>query len=260
VKQETVRVNGGFSYVLVIQWLDEKSEPTGEQLYTYLQEIGFDAGFIDCKSANDVRNALAMALEIVRTRGYVPIIHLEAHGSDPWKEVAEDLGFGPGDGADSVKWSTLGEWMGPLNVATDLQLMMVSAACFGSAAMAGISAAECAAPFAFAVGFRTRVTEGRLRDAMREFYRAVKRGDPLEECVASSQRELDAGQLLKLEKSLDIVVRMIRTVLYGPDAPPRASLTASEMQKVRAMWDVWFPPAAQEHNPAYKFVGERFVR
>src|SRR5205085_11619070 len=96
-------------------------------------------------------------------------------------------------------WGALGTVFAPLNVRDGFQLLVVSAACWGSGVMAAIGGGEHRAPFAYAVGLRTEVTEGRLRDCMRELYRRLKSDSTLAESVDSAQRELGPGQELRLE-------------------------------------------------------------
>jgi hypothetical protein len=261
-RADEVRVTAGFAYVLVVEWLGECDEPTGSQLHDYLHQIGFSSELAVCRSAADVRESLARATERVRATGAVPIVHLEVHGSNPWESRAEAICFGPGEGEQAVTWAELGDWLTPLNVATDFNLMIVSAACWGSAVIGGISGGTSPLPFAFAVGFRTPVDPGRLRDAMREFYRAVHRGDELRECVNSAQRELAGDQMLELEIALALAVEILRTGLYGrPGAPRHTNLDLEvRLGRARDVWDLWFPPDLQERKPAYRFVRERFER
>jgi hypothetical protein len=246
-----VQIPVGFDYVLVLEWLSAKDQPTGAQLHAFLSSIGVTSELIVCQSWQDVREALEHAAAYRPVKG-VPAVHLETHGSDPWQGPAESIGFGH-DEASGVAWAQLGSMLAPLNVAADFRLLFVSAACWGSGVIAAIGGGEHAAPFACAVGFRTPVMEGRLRDSMKELYRGLKQGLTLEESVAGAQRELEEGQEVRLEVMLELAVKVLRASYYDPATPPRIPVGPQRLQGARRVWDTWFPPYLQEHNPAYRF-------
>jgi hypothetical protein len=111
------------------------------------------------------------------------------------------------------------------------------------------------AAFAAAIGFRTEVTAGRLFEAMVELYRALRRGETIQESVASAQRELQAGQQLELEMAVLVAAQIMRGALRQP--MPRFRAARLDLQQrtqvVRHAWDRWFPLALQQQQPAYRF-------
>ncbi len=187
---QPMRVPVGYDYVLIIEWL-EVNEPrlTGSELHERLRAARVPTQLCICNTGDDVRRALADAHQQVQTRG-VPAVQLETHGTDPSEGLPVDIAFGAR--RQSVRWSTLGEWLGPLNEASGYQLLVVSASCWGSATIAAMGSGDHPAAFAAAIGFRTAVTAGRLFEAMVELYRALRRGESIQESVASAQRELQA--------------------------------------------------------------------
>jgi hypothetical protein len=239
----------GFDYALIIEWLAPDDAPTGAQLHEFLRTIEYRSELVVCQSWEDIEAALIAARDSVAAKG-VPIVHLETHGADPWRESADGhVRFGPW--ADSAPaWARLGGLLAPLNVQAGFQLLVVSAACWGSGVIAAIDAGDHPAPFAFAVGFHTSVTEGRLRACMRELYRRFKDGTELVEAVASAQRELEAGEEVRLECILDLAARMLWTLAFRrrPSIGPHRWL-----RHARFVWDRWFPLDLQEHVPAYQF-------
>jgi hypothetical protein len=246
-----IRVGGGFDYVLVLEWLDE-GKKTGAELYAFLESMGFRSMLVLCRSGEDVRAALAEAAANVRAEG-VPIVHLEAHGTNPYVGNPEHIGFGGGR-SRAVRWADFGPWLAPLNEACDFRLLLVSATCYGQAAMAAINHGEYAAPFAFVLGFVTDVDEGRLHDAMKELYRRLRTSDAIAECVASAARELTAGQRFELDTAVAVAVKVLRHAFYvrGPARGTRVE-SAERVQRARAIWAGWFPIALQERDPAYSF-------
>jgi hypothetical protein len=240
----------GFDYVLVLEWLRAEDEPTGTQLHVFLQSIRFRSELVICQTWGDVQQALIAAHEAADVKG-IPIVHLETHGADPWiGDAAAGVGLGPS--SDSAPaWGALGPLLAPLNVRAGFQLLVVSAACWGSGVMAAIGGGEHRAPFACAVGLRTEVTEGRLRDCMRELYRRFKSDSTLAESVDSAQRELGPGEELRLEVIVLLAAKMLVTLslrrrvwLVGPHRWRR---------NARVAWDRWFPPDLQEQVPVYRF-------
>jgi len=89
---------------------------------------------------------------------------------------------------------------------------------------------------------------------MRELYRSLKRGDSLQESVASGQRELAEGQELRLEIALEIAAKIIRTVYYDPERLRRSSVgRLRRRRRARRHWETWFPTYLRELDPAYRF-------
>jgi len=146
-KNRRARVRVNFNYVLVIEWLNKDDEPTGAHLHNFLGSIGFPSKLVECNSTDHVSDALAGALKAMSTDG-IPVVHLESHGTSPWKVDPNDLCFGAGAGP-GVTWQQFGDWLAPLNVASDFRLLCVSAACWGSGVMGGIGAGEHVAPYFF---------------------------------------------------------------------------------------------------------------
>lgn len=246
----------GFDYVLVLEWLSDNDERTGAELHEVLPSVGFRSELAICKSWDDVKRALTQAASDIPRKG-VPVVHLETHGSDPWGGAPEDIGFGPSE-TSGVPWTALGAVLAPLNAAADFRLLFVSAACWDSGVIAAIGWGEHPAPFACAVGFRTKVVEGRLRDSMKELYRSIRRGCELGECVASARRELVEGQEVHLEVTLELAVKILRTVYYKPKFPNgvRAG-PLRRRRRARRVWDSWFPRTLQDLIPAYRFENAR---
>jgi len=244
----------GFDYVLILEWLKEGDQPTAARLHEFLRDIGYPSELIACNSWEDVQQALQAAGAAVASKG-IPVVHIETHGSNPWESEPENIGFGPW--ADSAPaWSRLDALLAPLNVAAGFQLLVVSAACWGSGVMAAIGAGEHPAPFVCALGLRTEVSEGRLRDAMWEFYRCLKRGESLSEGVESAQRELEEGQELRLEIGVLLAAKIVWTVYHRPKIVPVVPPFIRWL-RARLLWDRWFPRDLQRRVPIYGFETAR---
>lgn len=154
-----------------------------------------------------------------------------------------------------IRWSELGEWLAPLNEASGYRLLVVSAACWGSAVIRAIGGGEHTAPFAGAIGFRTEVPPGRLFDSIVELYRALRAGESLEQSIAGAQRELGRDQQLQLETAVLLAAKMLLRVFNNP--PPvfrNANLDPQQrMQILRQSWSRWFPTHLQDQQRVYRF-------
>lgn len=267
-------LNMSFDYVLILEWLDEVDRRTGEELHQFLQELGVPTCLVRCKSADDVRAALERAVQNVPAKK-IPLVHIESHGSNPLdEEDVRNADFGV-NAAPGLPWTELGDWLAPLNAASGFRLLLVGATCFGFAAIAAMKVDEHVAPFAATVGFTTKVGEGSLHDAMKEFYRSTcQRREKLEDAVACAQRELrDPNEKVRATSSPVLAVRILRGVYDNirPGAPLTkhagelvkklrdaglpvptevgnaipAVLLESGHARIKETWDCWFPPAAQ---------------
>ncbi|HET9107772.1 MAG TPA: hypothetical protein VFN79_11335 [Steroidobacteraceae bacterium] len=240
----------GFDYVLILEWLSEGDARTGAELHEFLRTIGFRSEVIVCHSWPHIQQALMAARDAADAKG-IPIVHFETHGANLWVgDPAAGIGFGPNLDSTPV-WARLGPLLAPLNVRTGFRLLVVAAACWGSGIIAAIDAGEHPAPFACAVGLRTAVTEGRLREAMRELYRRLRDRLPLIECVDSVQRELEDGQELRLEVIVDVAMRMLATLCHRRRVALIGPLRWR--RNTRLVWNAWFPPSLQAQVPAYRF-------
>jgi hypothetical protein len=165
--------------------LDEGDRRTGEELHQFLQGLGVPTCLVRCKSADHVRAALERAVQNIPVRK-IPLVHIESHGSNPLdEEDVRDADFGM-NAAPGLPWTELGDWLAPLNAASGFRLLLVGATCFGFAAIAAMKVGEHVAPFAATVGFTTKVGEGSLHDAMKEFYRSIcQRREKLQDAVST---------------------------------------------------------------------------
>jgi hypothetical protein len=52
---------------------------------------------------------------------------------------------------------------------------------------------------------------------------------------------------------LELAGKVLRASYYDPPKPPRIPAGPDRLQGARRVWDTWFPPYLQEHNPGYRF-------
>lgn len=273
-----INVTTVFRYVLILEWLESGDLQTGLELHGFLAGLGMPSRLVQCHSAEDVRLALVDALANLGERG-IPAVHLETHAEEPDGE--QDLQFGT-NAAPGVAWFEFGDWLAPLNVASDFRLMVMGAACFGLGVMAAMKVYAHAAPFAICIGMTTSVTAGTLRDAMFEFYRSLGQGEGMHEAVANSNRQLhQPNEELRMTSSPMLAYMVCRGVYDGYRTPTtmekriaglleRARLAgmpipdgihdslprmlhAKGRDNMQAAWNAWFPPELQARAPDYRF-------
>lgn len=268
-----------YNYVLILEWLDDSDEPTGQQLHDYLQSIQMPSKLVICNCAKDVADALADALLSVRALG-TPVVHIESHGSDPADVSFQERDFGI-SAVPGLSWRDLGDWLAPLNEACDFAMLVVGATCFGFASIAAMKLHEHVAPFAGCVGFTTSVYPGSLRDAMKELYRSFKSGSDLKSSVENANRELLGSNECLRATSATMLAYQISRGVYDQVRTPQAvdgwvqsmftklrdaglvvpSLVEGAMptklhqlsrEHIQRAWDGWFPHALQKRVCGYR--------
>lgn len=180
----------------------------------------------------------------------------------------------------ALEWADLGDWLAPLNIASGFRLLVVGATCYGLGAITAMTVNKHAAPFVACIGFSTSVGFRSLREAMKEFYRSLKRDDDLLTSLANANRELGDGKMLDLTSSVKLAYRVLRGVydeirtpqattekvqkLIGAvragglhvEASFEAAMPALLEERTRAhsqlAWDRWFPRDVQDQSPYYR--------
>jgi hypothetical protein len=265
-------------YVLIIEWLNTGDQRTGAMLRDKLQARQLRVEFVECRRPSDVCSALTRARESIKDCG-IPIVHIESHGDDPQQVTLKERAFGTH--VDSISWKELGQWMSPLNQASDFNILLVGASCWGLSA-AGTFRLHEAAPFVGCIGFISSVVESSLRDAMSELYRSllVEHQD-IPSSVASANRELhradealaftSAPRLAMMvamntyktivsESSFDEIQPHLTKVARSPgmatqdlsESTWKAKREEVAKRLMGKVWTEWFPQTLQTRSPAYQ--------
>jgi hypothetical protein len=265
-------------YVLILEWLNSGDQKTGAALRDRLKRRQVPAQFVECQGPSDVSDALMQAREGIKDRG-VPIVHIESHGDDPAEIPLKQRAFGTD--ADSISWTELGRWMSPLNQASDFNILLVGAACWGFSASGTFRLHEYA-PFVGCVGFITSVVESSLKDAMSELYRSLlAEHQELSTAIESANRELHSAdealaftsaprlammvamntyKTIVSDSSFDVIRPHLSKVARMPGAATqdlsestwRAKREEVTKRRMTKIWNEWFPEAVQTRSPAYQ--------
>jgi len=164
-----------------------------DDLQPYFASIGLPLHAAEPKSGNELLAGLDALAKRVK-EGLRPIIHFDTHGSK-----ADGLYIAASD--DFVSWQELVEKLRPINVATENNLCVVSAACFGMHAIKEINIGT-AAPFFALIAPEHTVTFGFVEKRTVPFYEAVFKGLDI---VSAHEKHLAPSFKLFLSEKMLIV-------------------------------------------------------
>lgn len=170
--------------IWIIEWLSSNEQHTGRELHEWIEgrRPGWSV-FHHCTTKAQVIQAIERAIVRARQSNMMPVLHIEAHGSDD--------GLAP-DNAENSEFLTWEELTGPLqqlNLATRCNLVVVVAACTG---FAGIQAFRQGprAPAVALVGPDHDVGPSNLLSGSKEFYRRwIDKNPRLADIASSASRE-----------------------------------------------------------------------
>ncbi len=151
----------------VIESLREVDGRTGEKLAQEVADglaahgVQLAVQVLRCPGAEGFRQIMGRLAEEAARGEHHPLIHIECHGEDV-------LGLEFTDGS-MVSWLELADLMTPINVATELGLIVSVAACFGIGAVTGLDVTKPAPCFAL-IGPSKRIWSNEMFDALKDFY------------------------------------------------------------------------------------------
>ena len=116
------------THIWIIEWLSSSDRHTGRELHEWMQErnYSFRSEYCECSSKDEVLAALERATTDAEHHGTIPLIHLEAHGSEEGLSDSEE-------GVNVLTWDELIKPLQRLNIATRFNLIVLIAACQGYA-------------------------------------------------------------------------------------------------------------------------------
>jgi hypothetical protein len=250
-----------FNYVLVIEWLERDDLRTGAMLLDHLDQSGVPCVSAGCETSDGLREILREALERIPQWG-IPVVHIETHGQKPPDDLEQEVAFGSGEGP-LLTWSELGSLLAPLNEAAGFELMLVGAACYGSAAEGAMNACDHVAPYSVCIGYETEVLDESVVNSMTELYTAlIVRREGAHQAIASAQSKLRPGEKIHFLTSVIVGYQVFRWCVSDletkfPDMP--AALWEDYKRRFFKSWDVWFPPALQLRDDTFRLDWELVV-
>jgi hypothetical protein len=158
-----------FNAIYVIESLKPGDPKTGTDLYD--QTIypvtrrldGLHAQFFPAQNRDDLIQRLADIGRAVRLDHRLPLIHIEAHGTDDGLELADET---------QITWRELVPILGDINQACRMHLIVVAISCRGANLLHALLPAD-RAPLFMLVGPRGDMTHAQLLEATSRFYEAL---------------------------------------------------------------------------------------
>lgn len=174
--------------VWIIEWLSPGEKRTGNELHIWMQSQRPGWSVYDrCESKTEVVRSIEHAAGLAKRSGKVPILHIEAHGCDMGIASSND------PRGDFLSWSELTIPLQQLNVATNCNLIVVVAACFGFAAIQALTKGP-RAPAVALVGPNATLSGNELLLGAKEFYRRFSDERPrLVDIAESASREMTSA-------------------------------------------------------------------
>jgi hypothetical protein len=201
-------LTASFGRVIVIEWLSPSDRKTGFELAIWMRERGFDSKrtieFASVSCGKELISALQEIAATTRAGQPWPLIHIEAHGErgDFASGQLPRGYFGPDGkgGEECLTWAELTPHFVAINEATRCNLQLVSASCWGQAAVFAATDTS-RVPFVVCVGFSTKVSEISVLETTKEFYRRLFDGttQQMDVAVESAARQLAEHEGLEWE-------------------------------------------------------------
>ena len=118
------------THIWIIEWLLPIYTHTGRELHEWMQErnYSFRSVYCECSSKDKVLAAIERAATHAEHHGTIPLIHLEAHGSEEGLSDSEQ-------GVNVLTWDELTKHLQRLNLATRCNLIVLISACQGYAGL-----------------------------------------------------------------------------------------------------------------------------
>lgn len=173
--------DGRFNCVAIIDAIPEGELNTAKSNYETIRDIaeytatGLHARYFRADSIGAVEAAILSLKSEVISNGIIPWVHLEGHGA------ADESGFLTSD-QTLCTWSRLKDMIVPLNVATDLNLLLILATCFGGSFARAITTVD-RAPVLGLIGPTREITAGEVEVDFPSFYRTFFSTNSLHQAI-----------------------------------------------------------------------------
>ena len=158
-----------FNGIVILDAIPEGELNTARRLkedlldFSYTLDKSLEVRYVRIETFNELQVGISNLLQEIKTDGLIPWLHLEGHGSK------DESGFQLA-GGDNCSWSQLKELITPLNISTDLNILLVLATCYGGS-FAGTIRTTDRAPVSGLIGPRYEVKTGEVEQGFIAFYK-----------------------------------------------------------------------------------------
>ena len=205
-----------FNQILILDSIPEGELNTTRRLHedvTVLAQVVGEAPAIvslRVESSGHFYSVIEQCAELARPDPYVPLVHLECHGSENGVQFA--------DGSRAT-WTHIKQALTPLNIATKLNLITVISACNGSALAGTVKVTE-RAPVRGFIGPNHAMGAFELETAFSAFYRTLLMTQSSEEAAQAMRTTANDGTFMVMssETIFAVVLAGYRERFEGRDA------------------------------------------
>lgn len=158
-----------FNAIIILDAVPEGEPNTARRLKEDLRDIerdiadGLQVRYYRLDNIENLRKCILSTLNEMESNGLKPWIHLDGHG------LKDQSGFVFANKKTFCSWRQLIEIITPINVESNLNLMMLLATCFGGSFARAIETTDCA-PVLGIIGPRREVTPDEVQRAFTGFY------------------------------------------------------------------------------------------
>jgi hypothetical protein len=172
-----------FNCVAILDAIPQGELNTARRNYDALRDIaayestGLEVRYFRADSIEAIRSAVSSLMFEVTSKGLLPWLHLEGHGAN------DESGFLTADN-NLCTWTQLKDIILPLNVATNLNLLLVLATCFGGSFARAITTVD-RAPVLGLIGPTREIKIGDVEADFPSFYRTFFSTRSLRQAVSA---------------------------------------------------------------------------
>lgn len=183
--------SGKLNCIAILDAIPNGELNTARRLYEDIQDIsayhaaGLEVRYFRIDTISDIDAAAGSLISEAESNSLKPWLHLEGHGLD------NQSGFSTASGSP-CGWVVLKDIITPLNTATDFNLILILATCFGGSFARSIRVTD-RAPVLGLIGPTREIESGEVEIDFPEFYKTFFREDSLKEALRALTARADAG-------------------------------------------------------------------
>jgi hypothetical protein len=175
--------DGRFNGIAILDAIPTGELNTARRLHEDLKDIanyiaaGLEVRYFRIDTLEDLESGISQLLREATDSGLKPWLHIEGHG------LVDERGFSTAN-TFHCTWTRLRELITPLNVATDFNVVLVLATCFGGSFARAITTVD-RAPVLGLIGPTREITIGEVEIDFPAFYQTFFKTASLKEAIAA---------------------------------------------------------------------------